>query len=61
MVIENNIVVEVEMKPTGGGGIGFEHGNAMIVVLGKLKNVDFEKRIIHIQVKPKDWVVTVVH
>ena len=52
--IQRDVLVDVEIKPSADVR---PHANGWrAVVMGTLKSVDFKKRIIYIQAKPKDWI-----
>jgi hypothetical protein len=53
LMVWTNVVLEVEIRPERDvrPHSAFWHAE----VLGTLKSVDFEKRVIHIQAKPEDW------
>ena len=53
LMVWSNIVLEVEIRPARD-----VRPHAVVwsaEVLGILKSVDFEKRVIHIRAKPEDW------
>jgi hypothetical protein len=57
--VNSNIVVEVEIRPPQDVNRNVYHARQISAeVLGILKSVDFEKRVIHIQAKPEDWKIT---
>jgi len=60
LLVKSNIFVEVELKPWRDvyENEPFARQN-YAEVLGTLASVDFEKRVVHIQAKPKDWLRTV--
>jgi hypothetical protein len=54
--VNSNIVVEVEIRPPQDVYRNVSHARQISVeVLGILKSVDFEKRVIYIQAKPEGW------
>jgi hypothetical protein len=57
--INSNVVVEVEIRPAQDVYRNVSHARQIFgEVLGILKGVDFEKRVIRIQAKPEDWRIT---
>ena len=53
LMVASNVVLEVEIRPARD-----VRPHAVVwsaEVLGTLKSVDFEKRVIHIRAKPEDW------
>ena len=53
LMVASNVVLEVEIRPARDVR---PHSVAWSAeVLGTLKSVDFEKRVIHIRAKPEDW------
>ena len=53
LMVASNIVLEVEIRPARD-----VRPHAVVwsaEVIGTLKSVDFEKRVIHIRAKPEDW------
>ena len=60
LLVKSNILVEIELKPWRDVYENEPHARQNYAeVLGILKSVDFEKRVIHIQAKPADWMQTV--
>ena len=53
LTVWSNVVVEVEISPARDVRPHSVYWEAE--VLGSLKSVDFQKRIIHIRAKPDDW------
>jgi hypothetical protein len=53
LMVASNVVLEVDIRPSRDVR---PHSVAWSAeVLGTLKSVDFEKRVIHIRAKPEDW------
>lgn len=53
ITVESNIVLNVELQPSANVT---SHGSGNPAeVLGTLKSVDFQKRVIYIRAKPKDY------
>jgi hypothetical protein len=53
LMVASNVVLEVEIRPVRDVR---PHSVAWSAeVLGTLKSVDFERRVIHIRAKPEDW------
>lgn len=53
IMVRSNIVLNVELQPSRFVGV---HGAfSEVEVMGKLKRVDFEKRVIYILAKPEDY------
>jgi hypothetical protein len=53
LMVSSNIFLDVEIRPWRDVGPGAVNWDAK--VLGTLKSVDFETRVIHIRAKPEDW------
>jgi len=53
LMVSSNVVLEVEISPSRGVRPRAISWDAE--VLGTLKSVDFEKRVIKIRAKPEDW------
>jgi hypothetical protein len=55
LMVWSNVVLQVDIRPPRDDG---SHGAFAwsVKVLGRLKGVDFQKRVIHIEAKPEDWI-----
>ena len=53
LIVASNVVLEVEIRPLRDVRPRAVAWSAE--VLGTLKSVDFEKRVIHIRARPEDW------
>lgn len=53
LILESNVVLNVEMQPAA--NVRTSGAFSTVEILGTLKKVDFEKKIIYIIAKPKDY------